>query len=82
MSVISDLRFNHSDMTITTTISFPCTHCSFYSYLVFVISVFYTIKFCIFMLSKHSFDESKIGHEGGVALGEALKVNKTLQTLK
>ena len=31
---------------------------------------------------KHSLDGNKIGDEGGVALGEALKVNNTLQTLR
>ena len=36
----------------------------------------------ILMLSKHSLDGNVIGDEGGVALGEALKVNKTLQTLR
>ena len=34
------------------------------------------------MLFKHSLDGNGIGDEGGVALGEALKVNKSLQTLK
>ena len=34
------------------------------------------------MLSKHSLDINKIGDEGCVALGEALKVNKTLQILR
>ena len=34
------------------------------------------------MLSEHSFDRNRIRDKGGVALGEALKVNKTLQTLK
>ena len=34
------------------------------------------------MLSKHSLDGNLIGNEGGVALGEALKVNMTLQTLR
>ena len=34
------------------------------------------------MLSEHSLDRNSIEVEGGVALGEALKVNKTLQTLK
>ena len=35
-----------------------------------------------FMLSKYSLDINGIGNEGGVAFGEALKVNKTLQTLR
>ena len=34
------------------------------------------------MLSKHSLDKNGIGGEGCVAVGEALKINKTLQTLK
>ena len=34
------------------------------------------------MLFKHSLDGNGIGHEGGVALGEALKVNMTLQILR
>ena len=34
------------------------------------------------MLSKHSLDRNRIEDEGGVALGEALKVNKSLQTLR
>ena len=34
------------------------------------------------MLSKHSLDGNEIGEKGGVALGEALKVNKTLHTLR
>ena len=34
------------------------------------------------MLSKYSLDENVIRDKGGVALGEALKVNKTLQTLR
>ena len=34
------------------------------------------------MLSKHSLDKNGIGDEGCVALEEALKVNKTLQTLR
>ena len=34
------------------------------------------------MLFKHSLDGNVIGDKGGVALGEALKVNKTLQTLR
>ena len=44
-------------------------------------NVFQRIKF-ILMLSKHSLDGNVIEDEGGVALGDALKVNKTLQTLK
>ena len=31
---------------------------------------------------KHSLDWNEIGIKGGVALGEALKVNMTLQTLR
>ena len=34
------------------------------------------------MLSNHSFNGNGIGREGGVALGEALRVNMTLQTLR
>ena len=34
------------------------------------------------MLFKHSLDRNVIRDEGCVALGEALKVNKTLQTLR
>ena len=34
------------------------------------------------MLFTHSLDRNGIGGEGCVALGEALKVNMTLQTLK
>ena len=34
------------------------------------------------MLFKHSLDRNKIGYKGGVALGKALKVNMTLQTLR
>ena len=34
------------------------------------------------MLSKYSLDGNFIGNKGGVALGEALKVNETLQTLR
>ena len=37
---------------------------------------------CFRMLSKHSLDVNEIGSNGGVALGEALNVNKTLQTLR
>ena len=44
--------------------------------------MFDTMKFLIFMLSKHSLDGNEIGDRGGVALGEALKVNRTLQTLR
>ena len=44
--------------------------------------MFLTIKFSIFMLFKHSLERNRIGDNGGVALGEALKVNKTLQTLE
>ena len=36
----------------------------------------------IFVLSKHSLNRNQIRDKGGVALGEALKVNKTLQTLR
>ena len=43
----------------------------------------YLIKFIIFMLfNKNSLDRNEIGDKGSVALGEALKVNMTLQTLK
>ena len=40
--------------------------------------------FLIFMIYnyKHSLNGNKIGDKGGVALGEALKVNMTLQILK
>ena len=34
------------------------------------------------MLSKHSLDGNDIGVKGSVVLGEALKVNMTLQTLR
>ena len=34
------------------------------------------------MLSKHSLDGNFIGSKGVVALGEAFKVNMTLQTLR
>ena len=34
------------------------------------------------MFSKHSLDGNRIGDEGCVAVGVALKVNKTLQTLR
>ena len=44
--------------------------------------MFLTIKLCLFMLSEHSLGGNRIRDEGGVALGEALKVNKTLQTLE
>ena len=43
--------------------------------------MFQRIKFSI-LLSKHSLDRNGITDEGGVALGEALKVNKSLQTLR
>ena len=36
--------------------------------------MFLTIKFSIFMLFKHSLERNRIGDNGGVALGEALKV--------
>ena len=36
----------------------------------------------MFMLSKHSLDRNEIEDKGCVAVGEALKVNMTLQTLK
>ena len=43
----------------------------------------YLIKFIIFMLfNKNSLDGNVIGDEGGVALGEALKLNMRLQTLR
>ena len=42
----------------------------------------WAIKVSIFMLSNHSLDRNGIGDKGGVVLGEALKVHKTLQTLK
>ena len=39
--------------------------------------------FCMYTFhSKHSLDRNGISGKGGVALGEALKVNMTLQTLK
>ena len=44
--------------------------------------MFQRIKLNIFMLSKHRLDTNLIGDEGCVGLGEALKVNKTLQTLR
>ena len=44
--------------------------------------VFQAIKFHTFLLSKYSVDENEIRDKGGVALGEALKVNMTLQTLR
>ena len=34
------------------------------------------------MYFQHSLDRNEIRAKGGVALGEALKVNKTLQTLR
>ena len=34
------------------------------------------------MFSKHSLDGNFVGNKGGVALGEALKVNMILQTLR
>ena len=40
------------------------------------------MKCSIFTFYKHSLDGNRIGDEGGVAVGEALKVNKTLQTLR
>ena len=82
MAVTSDLRFNHSDLTITITILLAFDErIGRYIYLVCAIHN-YGDKFCIFMLSKHSLDINGIGDEGGVALGDALKVNKTLQTLR
>ena len=46
-------------------------------------NVFQRIKvFLILILSKHSLDGNLIKDKGGVALGEALKVNMTLQTLR
>ena len=36
----------------------------------------------IFMLFKHSLDRNVLGDKASVALGEALKVNMTLQTLR
>ena len=44
--------------------------------------MFQRVKFYTFILSKCSLDRNVIGDEGGVALGKALKVNKTLQTLR
>ena len=44
--------------------------------------MFKGINFHTFVLSKYSLYRSGIGNKGGVALGEALKVNMTLQTLK
>ena len=44
--------------------------------------MFQRVKFDTFVLSKYSLYRSGIGNKGGVALGEALKVNKTLQILK
>ena len=45
-------------------------------------NVFQRIKYIILILSKHSLDGNVIGVKGGVALGDALKVNMTLQTLR
>ena len=44
--------------------------------------MFQGIKFHTFILSKCNLDRNKIGDKGGVALGEAVKVNMTLQTLR
>ena len=44
--------------------------------------MFQRIIFFIFTLFKHSLDRNGIRDKGSVALGEALKVNKTLQTLR
>ena len=44
--------------------------------------MFQGIKFHTLILCKYSLDGSGIGNKGGVAFGEALKVNKTLQTLR
>ena len=37
---------------------------------------------CTVCISNCSLDENNIGPEGGVALGESLTVNQTLQTLR
>ena len=78
VEVTSDLRFNYSD--------FDNNHDNSFSMYIFFITIFYLcfqkIKFWIFMLFKHSLDGNSIGDKGGVALGEALKVNMTLQTLR
>ena len=75
---------NHSDLSITVIISFSFAHglYNIICYLVREVILFLRIKFSIFMLSKHSLGGNLIGVRGGVALGQALKVNKTLQTLK
>ena len=46
--------------------------------------MFQRIKFLIFMIVnyKHSLDGNEIRDKGGVALGEALKVNMALHTLR
>ena len=44
--------------------------------------MFQRVKCHTIILSKYSLYRSGIGNKGGVALGEALKVNMTLQTLK
>ena len=44
--------------------------------------MFQRVKCHTFILSKCSLDRNGIGNKGGVALGEALKVNMTLQTLR
>ena len=79
--VTSDLRFNHALRLDNNHNNFFSMYTSSYS-VCEVICVFQRITFCIFMLSKRSLDDNIIGDEGGVALGEALKVNKTLQTLR
>ena len=82
MAVTSDLRFNHSDLTITITILLAFNErIGRYIYLVCAMHNCGD-KILFFMLSKHSININGIGDEGCVALGEALKVNKTLQTLR
>ena len=78
VSVTSDLRTGGHDYNI---------YCSLYTlvlcYLVCEVIVFQRKKILfVDVIYKHRLDGNMIGDEGGVALGEALKVNMTLQTLK
>ena len=45
-------------------------------------SLHYCSSICTFCVSNYSLDTNRIEAEGGVALGEALIINQTLQTLR
>ena len=81
-AVKSDLRFNYSHLTITVSISFPCMQLLIKIFSMLGNFVFQRIFFYYFHVVKHSLNRNEIRAKGAVALGEALKVNMTLQSLR